>query len=228
MDDLVDRLAVLSPPASRDLDVEALRRRVDRRRRRRAVAVGLGGVAAVIVGALGVTLAAGDDEAERRVETTDRQATAVPEAWGGPRDLVVADRELYVVFEAPGGIGRAGGGGIARLDPSTGSLSPIAQVDAGSTVEWGADSLWVLDSLGRWVDRLDAVSGDRLRRFALPAPSGSIEGAWEVVGGDEAGVWLISNRDGGDLVHLDADSGRRSTVDPVVDLTADPVEPIQP
>jgi hypothetical protein len=194
MDDLIDRLAVVSPAPARPLDLAFVRTRGRRRQRRRTAGMGVAGVAVVLLAGLGASRLLGSDDPARQVTTT-APPEVVPAEWGGPIAVLAGDDQLYVQLDEMVG---EGGGGIARLDPASGALTPLFALGRVADVAYGDGSFWTVDPEGRRLDRLDPATGERQHRFELPDLAGSTPGdGWRVEVG-ESGVWVVS-QDGAGL-----------------------------
>lgn len=190
MDDLVDRLAVLVGPPTRELDVEALRGRVGRRRRRHRAALGAAGLALIVTGVAATRALTDDGPGTDRIDAAAPTAASVPMSWGGPVDLDAGDGVVYVTFSTQGGADV--GGGIARLDPATGELVALTELDDG-VVEYGGGVLWALPGNGS-VRQLDPADGAPLGE--VPLPDG--EHVWRIAG-DADGLWVVLP---GEVLHL--------------------------
>jgi hypothetical protein len=138
MPDLRDLLHDAAPRASRDVDLDAVRARARQRTRRRRALVG--GVAALVVLAIGVTaaaVAASDDDTHRRIDVVDvPTTTTVPD---------VRAPHLEVVTELPSSFG-------VHALAATG------------------DDLWIagLDQTDGWVLRRQSASSAAFSTTSLP------------------------------------------------------------
>jgi hypothetical protein len=202
MSDLVDRLATLGPPPTRDLDLAFVRTRATGRRRRRTAVLGATGVVLAVLGGLGVIRLVADDPSTSRVIAAGDDsreagaATALPASWGSPIEVLAGGEVLFVHLDARIATPEGGGAGIARVDPGSGDVTPVVELTAGSGVAFGADSFWVADPDGRWLDRLDATTGERRRRYPL-VPDGieRPDGPWRVAVGTGV-VWAVDETTG--------------------------------
>lgn len=129
---------------------------------------------------------------------------------GTPTGVAVGNDAVWITS----GFGTTGGatGGVSRLDPTTGDLTPAFPTSVGSeAIAWGDDQLWVADANTASVTRYDTVRRTK-DRFAIdtsdetPAEPGSILFS-DLDGGT---VW-VGDASRGRLFRLDAADPRRVT-----------------
>jgi hypothetical protein len=186
MDDLIDRLVVLSPAPAREPDLAFVRSRARRRRRRRTSVLGVAGIASVVlvaVAGLGISRVLSDGSSPERIiqaASPDR----IPADWGGPISLVSGTDALYVVFDVRVE-GVPGTRGLARLDPVTGQVRPLRTLPEDGVIAYGGGSLWLSEPTAGRLTQLDVSTGDAVATVEVPDGLGNA-----LLASDDA-VWLL-------------------------------------
>ena len=127
---------------------------------------------------------------------SDAKIVATVHLGGQPRDAVLAGGSLWIAdFE----------GRVLRLDPATRRVRARIRV-GGNAVALAADGdvVWVMsngspDASRSHLSKLDARSGKRLARVPVNGHGGRVEAG-------AGGLWLVRDRDTGDLERIDPDS----------------------
>jgi hypothetical protein len=202
MPDLADRLAVLAPGPSRDVDLAFVRTRARSRRRRRTGVLGAAGAVVLAVATLGIAQVVAGESGETNRVIAAAGPDAVPAGWGGPTTVIAGDDELFVQFDQRQLV-PSPQAGIARLDPASGALTAVAPVAPSSEVVYAAGSLWVHPFDGGRLDRLDPATGEVTGSVDLPADA---LGRLATRGGD---VWWVG---AGQVALVDTDALRADVV----------------
>jgi outer membrane protein assembly factor BamB len=126
---------------------------------------------------------------------------------GTPTGVAVGNGAVWITS----GFGKAGGasGGVSRLDPTTGQLTPAFDTSVGSeAITWGADQLWVADANTASVTRYNPVLR-KAHRFTIGPSGGTVEPASILFSDLEGGTVWVGDAAGGRLYRLDAADPRR-------------------
>jgi sugar lactone lactonase YvrE len=131
---------------------------------------------------------------------SDAKIVATVRVGGQPRDAVLAGGSLWIAdFE----------GRVLRFDPATRRVLARIRV-GGNAVAVAADGdvVWVMsnsspDGSRSYLFKLDARSGKRLARGPVDGSGGRVEAG-------AGGLWLVRDRDTGDLERIDPDSFERT------------------
>jgi Adenylate and Guanylate cyclase catalytic domain len=122
---------------------------------------------------------------------------------GTPTGVAVGNGAVWITS----GFGTTSGssGGVSRLDPATGQLTPVFDTPLGSeAIAWGADQLWVADANTASVTRYDTVQR-KTDRFALGSSGGRPAKPESIAYSDlEGGTVWVGDASAGRVFRMDA------------------------